>query len=312
MINPPKSQANASELSLILAGTKQDILMIEGAAKFLTEDQLLAAIDVGHEAIRQICAAIENFAHQVGKAKKKHLLHRLPLSLVDEMDTLFGAALMNALGTHDKQRRGIAVSAIEADIEKHFTMASSSRSDVLPQWSTDIKCLEGELRVFGEEEPVSEPETDDTVRLDDDTSSSKDIDVSVSSISDEDEASELVHPPQLHHHQRSSSKSISIVSGYEAMDVKRAIKKLLGRKLRAMVQSTGRRADGRRIDEIRPLSMETSWLPGAHGSALFTRYVAVEHIVSLTALLDLIMTIRMWLLNVFYVEARHKPLQQLH
>lgn len=244
--------------------------MIEGAAQFLTEDQLLAAIDIGHQAIRQICEAIETFAQQVGKAKKTELLHRLPSSLVDEMDALFGAALMKALATHDKQRRGIAVSAIEADIEQHFAVTSPSRRRPdEPLCRTDIEGLDGEASALGDEEPVSEPESDDTVTTDD-TASTMDIVASVSSTSDEDEASEIVHPP----HRSSSSKPLPTVAGYEAMEVKKAIKKLMGRKLRDLVQSTGRRADGRRVDEVRPLSMETSWLPGTHGSALFTRYVA--------------------------------------
>jgi polyribonucleotide nucleotidyltransferase len=41
--------------------------------------------------------------------------------------------------------------------------------------------------------------------------------------------------------------------------------------MRAQVLDTGARADGRRCDEIRPITVETTLLPRAHGSALFTR-----------------------------------------
>lgn len=59
--------------------------------------------------------------------------------------------------------------------------------------------------------------------------------------------------------------------GYDPVDVKIAIKKLLVRKLRSMVLNTGRRSDGRGVEDVRPIEIETSLLPCAHGSSLFTR-----------------------------------------
>src|SRR5205823_5105469 len=41
--------------------------------------------------------------------------------------------------------------------------------------------------------------------------------------------------------------------------------------MRAQVLETGKRADGRRPDEIRPITVEVGVLPRAHGSGLFTR-----------------------------------------
>lgn len=61
--------------------------------------------------------------------------------------------------------------------------------------------------------------------------------------------------------------------GYDALDVQIAMKKLLVRKLRSLVLQTGKRSDGRGVEDVRPISIETSWLPHAHGSALFTRRV---------------------------------------
>ena len=55
---------------------------------------------------------------------------------------------------------------------------------------------------------------------------------------------------------------IIIGYGYDPTDVKIAIKKLLVRRLREMVLQTGRRSDGRAVDEVRPISMEVDLLPG--------------------------------------------------
>ena len=60
-------------------------------------------------------------------------------------------------------------------------------------------------------------------------------------------------------------------SAYGETDVKLAFKKIAARKMRALVRETGRRCDGRVPTEVRPIDIELALLPGAHGSALFTR-----------------------------------------
>jgi polyribonucleotide nucleotidyltransferase len=66
-----------------------------------------------------------------------------------------------------------------------------------------------------------------------------------------------------------SSSSTSPI--FDANDIKSAIKKLIKSHLFKLVKTTGFRPDGRTPEEIRPISMELSWLPGTHGSSLFTR-----------------------------------------
>ncbi|CAM9982025.1 unnamed protein product [Pylaiella littoralis] len=58
---------------------------------------------------------------------------------------------------------------------------------------------------------------------------------------------------------------------YSSYDVSTALKKLYSNRLRTVVKETGRRCDGRRTDEVRPISIETGLLPRTHGSCLFTR-----------------------------------------
>ena len=46
---------------------------------------------------------------------------------------------------------------------------------------------------------------------------------------------------------------------------------MLVRRLRSIIINTGKRSDGRGVEDVRPISIDTSLLPGAHGSSLFTR-----------------------------------------
>ena len=89
---------------------------------------------------------------------------------------------------------------------------------------------------------------------------------------EEDEASEL-GKSSLAKGIKTSTKSKNKKAGYnfDPIDVKVAKKKLLVRKLREMIINTGRRSDGRGVEDVRPISIETSLLPMAHGSSLFTR-----------------------------------------
>lgn len=54
-------------------------------------------------------------------------------------------------------------------------------------------------------------------------------------------------------------------------NVKVALKKLLVKSMREIILETGRRADGRGVEEVRPVDITCGILPGTHGSALFTR-----------------------------------------
>ena len=71
IINPTLEQQESSVLDLLLAGTKDAILMIEGYCDFLTEEQVIEAIEEGHTAIKEICQNLQDWANLVGKEKAK-------------------------------------------------------------------------------------------------------------------------------------------------------------------------------------------------------------------------------------------------
>jgi polyribonucleotide nucleotidyltransferase len=72
--------------------------------------------------------------------------------------------------------------------------------------------------------------------------------------------------------QRSSDARPAVAGyNYDPIDVKIARKKLLVRRLRSIIINTGKRSDGRGVEDVRPITIDTSLLPGAHGSSLFTR-----------------------------------------
>ncbi|KAI8473323.1 MAG: chloroplast polyribonucleotide phosphorylase [Monoraphidium minutum] len=70
VVNPSAVQMGASRLDLMMAGTKDAVLMIEGFCDFLSEEQMIEAIGIGAEAISKMCSQMEAWAAKVGKAKR--------------------------------------------------------------------------------------------------------------------------------------------------------------------------------------------------------------------------------------------------
>jgi polyribonucleotide nucleotidyltransferase len=67
IINPTYEESALSDIDLIVAGTKNAVTMIEGSSKNVTEDDMIAAVEVAHENIKKICAVLEEFRAAAGK-----------------------------------------------------------------------------------------------------------------------------------------------------------------------------------------------------------------------------------------------------
>jgi len=69
VINPTYSERKQSTLDLIVAGTRDGIVMVEAGAKEVTEAQVVGALEAAHAAIKQLVAAIEDLKASIGKKK---------------------------------------------------------------------------------------------------------------------------------------------------------------------------------------------------------------------------------------------------
>ncbi len=119
IVNPTIEEQKQSRLDLILAGTDDAILMIEGYADFLTEEQILDAIEEGHQAIREICVGLSDWQKTIGKPKKMGELKIPSKELISEVDSSIGEKLREAFAIKEKEARDAHVDqAKESLIEK--------------------------------------------------------------------------------------------------------------------------------------------------------------------------------------------------
>ena len=187
MINPTFSQMKDVDLDIMVGGTIDNILMVEGEMKEVSEEVMLNAIKFAHEEIKKHCAVQIELSKELGKDVKRTYCHEtndeeLRQTIINE---LYDKAYAIATSGTMKHEREDLFNALEAEFASRYT----------------------------EEELV--------------------------------EKAPLIHK-------------------YFHDDVQK-------KAMRNMILDEGKRLDGRRTDEIRPIACEVDYLPAAHGSALFTR-----------------------------------------
>jgi polyribonucleotide nucleotidyltransferase len=70
VINPTYEQRKASRLDLVVAGSREGIVMVEAGAKEVSEEEVVQALEAAHAAIKEIVGVIDDLAKAVGKAKR--------------------------------------------------------------------------------------------------------------------------------------------------------------------------------------------------------------------------------------------------
>lgn len=116
VINPTVQEQEKSKLDLMLAGTEDAILMIEGYCDFLTEDQIIEAIEFGHHSIKVICQALHDWQKKIGKEKDLSTLKLVPEKTTEAVKELVLKKLAPVIRIQSKLERDTAIDAIEEEL----------------------------------------------------------------------------------------------------------------------------------------------------------------------------------------------------
>ena len=192
IINPTVEEAEKSDIDLTVAGTKDAINMVEAGANEASEEDMLEALMLGHEAIKKLIAFEEEIISEIGEEKMEYECLEITDELRSEVDSYVRERLDKALRIKDKLEKYGTIDALKEEVENKYKE---------------------------EFEDKLKPE----------------------------QFKELITKVALIFHEIE----------YELF--------------RNIVVKEKTRADGRKMDEIRPLSTDLDLLPRTHGSALFTR-----------------------------------------
>jgi polyribonucleotide nucleotidyltransferase len=184
LINPDHKDLETTRLNLVVAGTADAIMMVEGGANELNEDQMLEALETAHREIKKIVALVNDLVTKVGKPKRSVKSVEIDKDLAAQVAALAMDRLLTAIVIPNKMER---------------------------QKTLDVLLDEIKQKLKKEDDPLRGRQ--------------------VATIFFELEKDEV----------------------------------------RKIILEKNIRADGRKPDQIRPISSVVGMLPRTHGSALFTR-----------------------------------------
>ena len=140
ILNPSKTELSTSELDLMVAGTKDGVLMVESEAKMLSEEVMLGAVSFGHKEMQNLINEINNFAEEFGIkdygwVKPENENEKLEKEVYDHYkDSITEAYLIS-----DKAERNIKISEIKESAIEKYNKTDECKKDCIENSIHDLQ-----------------------------------------------------------------------------------------------------------------------------------------------------------------------------
>jgi polyribonucleotide nucleotidyltransferase len=139
VINPTYEQRKKSLVDIVLAGSKDGLVMVEAGAKEVPEEQVAQALEAGHAAIKQIVAVIDDLAKEAGKPKRPVTAKTFDADLQSEVEARALDPLTAAMRLKDKLENYATVDQVKEDVLADYAEAEPARK-------ADAKAIFSELK----------------------------------------------------------------------------------------------------------------------------------------------------------------------
>lgn len=116
VINPTEAQLAASDIDLIVAGTKDAINMVESGAQEVSEADMLEALLFGHEAVKELCAFQDEIIAEIGQEKMEVELILPDTDLKAAIEAEYSEQMIAAVQNPDKMTRAEQVETLTDEI----------------------------------------------------------------------------------------------------------------------------------------------------------------------------------------------------
>jgi polyribonucleotide nucleotidyltransferase len=127
VINPTAAELENSKLNMVIAGTADAVMMVEGEAEEIPEDRMIDAVMTGHDEIKRIVALINELREAVGKPKREVTEPEKNTELIEKVEKFVSDKLRSALFHPDKEQRIEATSALKAEAVEALTTPDPDR-----------------------------------------------------------------------------------------------------------------------------------------------------------------------------------------
>jgi polyribonucleotide nucleotidyltransferase len=133
VVNPTLEELDASDLDLIVAGTKDSINMLEMGASELDEEVIIGAINFAHDCVREQIALQEELAAKAGKPKREISYHVIDDSILNTIRERMGTELRQAIQNPDKAARESGLSELTKEIVERLVPDFPEQTSILPE-----------------------------------------------------------------------------------------------------------------------------------------------------------------------------------
>lgn len=120
IVNPTVEEQDKSELNLVVAGTRDAVLMVEAGASQLSEEVILEAITYGHEIIKELVAFQDEIAAKVGKEKRELKMYQVPAEIDAAVRGFASSGMQLAVANPDKLAREESIKKLKQETASHF------------------------------------------------------------------------------------------------------------------------------------------------------------------------------------------------
>ncbi len=126
--NPTLEQQGESDINIIVAGSADAVMMVEGDANLISEEEMLEAIFFGHRALQPLIEMQSKLAELVGTVKREFSVPAVDAVLEAQVKELATARVQKAVTIRAKQERYAALKEIRNDIQEQLAVEHEGRS----------------------------------------------------------------------------------------------------------------------------------------------------------------------------------------
>ena len=132
IVNPLQGEIDGQELSVVVAGSRESIVMVEGGAKMVSEDVMLDALYTAHAEMQPLIEMQEELRRAVGKTKREVSVPERDAELHARVEEIAGPKIRQALEFVGKQERAAALKEIAAEL-------SAALAETFPDRDSDVR-----------------------------------------------------------------------------------------------------------------------------------------------------------------------------
>src|SRR5438046_1112898 len=120
ILNPTFQQLEFSDVDMVVSGSRDSIVMVEGGALELTEAEIVKALEVAHKGIRELLDAADELIADVRQPKMEWTKVEPAAELVARVKALAEPRIAEALNLPEKAERAQALAALKATIQEQL------------------------------------------------------------------------------------------------------------------------------------------------------------------------------------------------